>query len=56
VDYFFNFFDLGIDLLFDARCHSVRKMVLHTNCPEHADFNDYSKAPLLTNTKVLIVT
>ena len=41
--YFFNYRDLGIDILFDARQHSIRKLLMHTNCPEHVDFNDYSK-------------
>ncbi|CAH8588611.1 unnamed protein product [Heterobilharzia americana] len=30
-DYFFNYFSLGLDILFDAQTHEVMKFVLHTN-------------------------
>uniref|UniRef100_A0A4W3HY86 Phagosome assembly factor 1 n=1 Tax=Callorhinchus milii TaxID=7868 RepID=A0A4W3HY86_CALMI len=32
-DYFFNYFTLGVDVLFDATMHQVKKFVLHTNYP-----------------------
>jgi len=42
-DYFFNYFTLGLDVLFDARTHRVIKFVLHTNFPGHYDFNIFSR-------------
>lgn len=41
-DYFFNYFTLGLDILFDAS-HRVKKFVLHTNFPGHYDFNIYHR-------------
>uniref|UniRef100_A0A3P9J0I8 Chromosome 16 open reading frame 70 n=1 Tax=Oryzias latipes TaxID=8090 RepID=A0A3P9J0I8_ORYLA len=38
-DYFFNFFTLGVDILFDSTTHLVKKFVLHTNYPGHYNFN-----------------
>uniref|UniRef100_A0A7N5KHG9 Phagophore assembly factor 1 n=1 Tax=Ailuropoda melanoleuca TaxID=9646 RepID=A0A7N5KHG9_AILME len=38
-DYFFNYFTLGVDILFDANTHKVKKFVLHTNYPGHYNFN-----------------
>lgn len=40
-DYFFNYYSLGLDILFDARTHSVTKFILHTNYPGHYNFNIY---------------
>lgn len=42
-DYFFNYFTLGTDILFDARTHTVKKFVLHTNYPGHYNFNMYHR-------------
>lgn len=42
-DYFFNYFTLGLDVLFDARTHCVKKFVLHTNYPGHYNFNMYHR-------------
>ncbi|KPJ00791.1 UPF0183 protein CG7083 [Papilio xuthus] len=42
-DYFFNYFTLGLDVLFDARTHRVKKFVLHTNYPGHYNFNMYHR-------------
>uniref|UniRef100_A0A2P2I9G3 UPF0183 protein CG7083 n=1 Tax=Hirondellea gigas TaxID=1518452 RepID=A0A2P2I9G3_9CRUS len=42
-DYFFNYFTLGLDVLFDAKCHRVKKFVLHTNFPGHHNFNMYQR-------------
>jgi hypothetical protein len=42
-DYFFNYFTLGLDVLFDARSHLVKKLVLHTNYPGHYNFNIYMR-------------
>ncbi|CAH8586025.1 unnamed protein product [Schistosoma mattheei] len=40
-DYFFNYFPLGLDVLFDAQTHEVMKFVLHTNQPGEYTFNTY---------------
>jgi hypothetical protein len=40
-DYFYNYFKLGLDILFDMRTHVVKKFILHTNFPCHNDFNVY---------------
>ncbi|KAK2187623.1 hypothetical protein NP493_159g00036 [Ridgeia piscesae] len=40
-DYFYNYITLGVDILFDARVHRVKKFILHTNFPGHYDFNMY---------------
>jgi len=42
-DYFYNYFTLGFDILFDARTNSVKKFVLHTNFPGHYNFNMYHR-------------
>ncbi|XP_063218330.1 PHAF1 protein CG7083 isoform X2 [Bacillus rossius redtenbacheri] len=42
-DFFFNYFTLGMDILFDARTHAVKKFVLHTNFPGHYNFNMYHR-------------
>ncbi|CAH1269241.1 C16orf70 [Branchiostoma lanceolatum] len=40
-DYFFNYFTLGLDVLFDANTHRVKKFILQTNFPGHYNFNIY---------------
>ncbi|XP_076336430.1 phagosome assembly factor 1 isoform X1 [Tachypleus tridentatus] len=40
-DYFYNYFTLGMDVLFDSRSHRVQKFILHTNYPGHYNFNMY---------------
>nr|CDS21414.1 hypothetical protein EgrG_000182500 [Echinococcus granulosus] len=40
-DYFYNYFTLGVDVLFDARTHRVITFVLHTNQPGEYAFNIY---------------
>eukprot|EP00928_Gymnodinium_smaydae_P044266 TRINITY_DN29535_c0_g2_i1.p1 TRINITY_DN29535_c0_g2~~TRINITY_DN29535_c0_g2_i1.p1 ORF type:complete len:613 (-),score=136.80 TRINITY_DN29535_c0_g2_i1:8-1846(-) len=42
-DYFFNYFHLGMDVLFDGCVHVVKKIILHTNSPTHGDFSRYSR-------------
>ncbi|CAH2986718.1 unnamed protein product [Chilo suppressalis] len=42
-DYFYNYYTLGLDILFDARTHQVKKFVLHTNYPGHYNFNMYHR-------------
>ncbi|KAK3580322.1 hypothetical protein CHS0354_003556 [Potamilus streckersoni] len=40
-DYFYNYFTMGVDILFDASTHEVKKFILHTNYPGHYNFNMY---------------
>lgn len=42
-DFFFNYYTLGIDVLFDARTQRCRKIILHTNFPGHYNFNVYHR-------------
>jgi len=42
-DYFYNYFDSGLDILFDAVAHSIKKFILHTNFPTQRNFNLYHK-------------
>lgn len=42
-DYFLNYAEQGVDFLFDAQTHRIKKMVLHTNLLGHFDFNSYAK-------------
>jgi len=42
-DYFFNYFTLGLDILFDAKTQRAKKFVLHTNFPGHYNFNMYHR-------------
>lgn len=42
-DYFFNYFSLGFDLLFDGRVHRVKSIVLHTNACASRHFTYYRK-------------
>ncbi|KAL0391499.1 UNVERIFIED_CONTAM: hypothetical protein Slati_4535000 [Sesamum latifolium] len=46
-DYFYNYFTRGLDILFDGQTHKIKKFVLHTNYPGHADFNSYMKCNFL---------
>lgn len=50
-DYFFNYFDYGVDILFDGRLHVVKKFVLWTNLPSQPDFVRYSKCHYLIETR-----
>lgn len=42
-DFFFNYFTIGIDVLFDARTHKTKKIIMHTNYPGHYNFNMYHR-------------
>jgi len=46
-DYFFNYFDLGIDILLSGDTHVVRKVILRTNLPAHPFFGQYDKCPFI---------
>jgi len=51
-DYFYNYFNLGVDILFDIRTHVVKKFILHTNFTTHYEFNQYMKCNFrITNGK-----
>jgi hypothetical protein len=50
-DFFFNYFTLGMDVLFDAVSHTAKKFVLHTNCPGHYDFEIYNRCNFLIKMK-----
>lgn len=43
IDYFFNYFSLGIDIMFDGSTHTVQKIIMRTNFPGSKDFNVYKK-------------
>ncbi|RGB28930.1 hypothetical protein C1646_714696 [Rhizophagus diaphanus] len=45
VDYFYNYFHLGFDVLFDGVTHRCKKIVLHGNVPGHFDFQRYKRCP-----------
>ena len=42
-DTVFSYFRRGVDILFHGHTQVVKKFVLHTNCPGHADFGAYIK-------------
>ena len=44
VDYFYNYFSLGLDCLIDGSSHSLQKIILHTNVPQSWDFHTYMPA------------
>src|SRR5687767_7009349 len=42
-DYFYNFFNLGLDVLFDAVSHTAKKFILRANFPTNTLFDLYRK-------------
>lgn len=42
-DMFFNYFNLGMDVVFDAVSMGVKKFVLHASPPEAVEFESYSR-------------
>lgn len=42
-DYFYNYYHLGLDLLFDGLNNKIKKIILHGNFPGHFDFFKYNK-------------
>ncbi|KAF9976428.1 hypothetical protein BGZ73_008630 [Actinomortierella ambigua] len=46
-DYFYNYFHLGIDVLFDGSSHVCKKIILHSNIPGHFDFQSYKRCPFV---------
>ncbi|KAF9906021.1 hypothetical protein EC991_001103 [Linnemannia zychae] len=48
-DYFYNYFHLGMDILFDGSTHRCKKIVMHTNVPGHFDFQSYKRCPYIIN-------
>lgn len=53
-DYFFNYFTLGMDILFDAYTHRVKKFILHSNFPGHYNFNMYYRCKFYIPIDVLV--
>ncbi|KAG9299643.1 hypothetical protein G9A89_020814 [Geosiphon pyriformis] len=45
IDYFYNYFHMGFDVLFDGASHRCKKIVLHGNVPGHYDFQRYKRCP-----------
>ncbi|RIB26842.1 hypothetical protein C2G38_2162196 [Gigaspora rosea] len=45
IDYFYNYFHLGFDVLFDGVSHRCKKIILHGNVPGHYDFQRYKRCP-----------
>ncbi|CAE7028735.1 unnamed protein product [Symbiodinium natans] len=43
LDYYYNYFYLGMDVLFDGQTHLVQKIVLHANPPTHERFSRYTR-------------
>ena len=55
--YFWNYFSLGIDVLFDGKMHRVCKIKLHSNWPGHTEFHHYSRCNWeLTGTGISFTT
>lgn len=48
-DYFYNYFTLGLDILFDATSHKVKKIIIHTNFPGHYNFDMYNRCQFVIN-------
>lgn len=42
-DYYYNYFHLGVDVLFDGYTHLVKKVILHANHPMHESFSRYAR-------------
>ncbi|KDQ64597.1 hypothetical protein JAAARDRAFT_75176 [Jaapia argillacea MUCL 33604] len=45
VDYFYNYFQHGIDILISGGSHIVKKIILHTNIPGTPLFQRYKRCP-----------
>lgn len=43
LDYFYNYFRFGFDILFDGSLHTVKKYILWTNMPSQPLFTKYEK-------------
>jgi len=41
IDYFHNYFSLGMDMMYDGHLHVLKKIIIHTNFPGSRDFNVY---------------
>ncbi|CAG8441338.1 1435_t:CDS:2 [Diversispora eburnea] len=54
IDYFYNYFHLGFDVLFDGMTHRCKKIILHGNVPGHYDFQRFKRCPykILIHSKV----
>eukprot|EP00052_Salpingoeca_macrocollata_P005392 m.47181 g.47181 ORF g.47181 m.47181 type:complete len:458 (+) comp14839_c0_seq1:94-1467(+) len=46
-DFFYNYFSLGVDVLFDGTSLKAKKFVVHANVPGHFDFHRYDRCNFL---------
>ncbi|KAL3312258.1 hypothetical protein Ciccas_009151 [Cichlidogyrus casuarinus] len=46
-NYFYNYFTLGLDILFDAMTHKSIKFILHNNLPNDCNFNIYHRCQFM---------
>merc|ERR1712232_737749 len=44
---FYNYFDFGLDILFDLETYKATKFIVHSNAPSHSDFCQYSRCNFL---------
>jgi hypothetical protein len=42
-DYYYNYYRLGVDIMFDGVLHTVKRMVFHANHPQDTHFGRYSR-------------
>ena len=42
-DYFLNYLNWGLDLLFDGTEHALKKIIVHNNLPVHPHFGFYDR-------------
>ncbi|KAJ3159729.1 hypothetical protein HDU86_001379 [Geranomyces michiganensis] len=54
-DYFWNYFDLGIDLLFSGTQHALKKIIMHANAVGHWEFTQYIKCEFIIESRGLSV-
>ena len=55
-DYFWNYFDHGIDILMDGDNHIAKKIILHTNYLHHYEAMHYERCHFKFGTIILIRT
>ncbi len=42
-DYFYNYFSMGMDFMFDGRTHRLKKVIAYSNLPGQSEFSKYNK-------------
>lgn len=55
-EYFYNYVELGFDILFSEETHTVSRFILHTNSPNDALFNHYNKCNFTLTLKGKTIT